>query len=110
MRLDIFWKKRFPKSYSFVSFGLDKKSWYNTTRYISFVLAYILYLHLASGFYGKFAKKQVEKQNTISIRFADDEIKKGKLIGKTNDIVFLLNDTHVEAIPITSLVKDIRLN
>ena len=36
-------------------------------------------------------------------------MKKGKLIGKTKDIVFLLNDDGVFAIPLTSVVKQIKI-
>jgi hypothetical protein len=36
-------------------------------------------------------------------------VKTGKLIGKTKDILFLLNNDSVEAIPITSVVKEIKI-
>lgn len=39
----------------------------------------------------------------------DDEIKTGKLIGKTKEIIFLLDGESVYAIPITSLVKEIKI-
>ncbi len=34
LRIDVFWKKKFPKSYSIVSFRLDRKNWFNSFRYI----------------------------------------------------------------------------
>ena len=37
------------------------------------------------------------------------QIKKGKMIGKTKDVIFLLNGEKVEAIPILSLVKEIEI-
>ena len=48
-------------------------------------------------------------QNDISLRLEDNEIKSGKLIGKTKDILFLLKNENVYAIPITSLVKEIKI-
>jgi hypothetical protein len=48
-------------------------------------------------------------QPLTRIRFSDDEIKSGKMIGKTKDVVFLLSGDKVEAIPITSLVKEIEI-
>ncbi len=39
----------------------------------------------------------------------DNEIKTGKLIGKTNDIIFLIKDENVYAIPISSLVREIKI-
>ena len=109
LRIDIFWKKKFPKSYSVASFGLDRKNWYNSFRYISFAFGFILYLYLSADIYGKFTKNEIENRAPITIRFEDNEVKSGKLIGKTKDILFLLKNDGVEAIPITSVVKEIKI-
>jgi len=108
-RLDVFWKAKYPKAYSKISFGWDKKNWYNSFRYLSFGLLFIYYLYLSSNKYGEISKKQILNQSTIKIRFNDNEIKTGKMIGKTRDIIFLLNDKKVEAIPITSAVKEFEI-
>lgn len=109
MRFDMFWKKKHPRSYSKASLGLERKNGYNTFRCIIFGIGFILYLYLSADFYGKFVKKEIQGQDPISIRYADNEIKKGKLIGKTTDIIFLLEGNEVAAIPITSLVKKIEI-
>lgn len=108
-RLDLLWKRKFPKSYSKQSFGWDKKKWYNSFRYLSFIILFIFYLYISADKYGKILKDQILNQSSISIRFSDNEIKKGKMIGKTNDVIFLLAGEKVEAIPITSLVKEIEI-
>jgi hypothetical protein len=108
-KLDILWKRKFPKSYSKHNFRLDKKIWYNSFRYISFAIIFIFYLYLSANKYGNISKKQILNQSSITIRFSDNEIKKGKMIGKTKDVIFLLTDENVEAIPITSLVKEIEI-
>ena len=109
LRIDVFWKKKFPKSYSIASFGLDRKNWFNSFRYVSFAFGFILYLYLSADIYGKFTKNEIENREPITIRFEDNEVKTGKLIGKTKDILFLLNNDSVEAIPITSVVKEIKI-
>ena len=109
IRLDMYWKKRHPESYSKANMGLDKKSWFDALRYIIFVLSFVLYLYSAADFYGKVVKVEVENQEPISVRFIDNEVKKGKLIGKTNNIIFLLKNEKVEAIPISALVKEIEI-
>ena len=108
-RLDSYWKRKFPKSYSKQTFGWDKKRWYNTFRYLSFTIVFILYLYISADKYGRISKDQILNQSSINIRFSDNEIKTGKMIGKTKDVVFLLTSEAVEAIPITSLVKEIRI-
>jgi len=109
MRFDIYWKEKYPKSYSKASFGLDKKHWYNSFRYLSFITGFLLYLYASADFYGKITKEQILNQPSINIKFSDNEVKQGKLIGKTKDVMFLLTDEKVQAIPITSLVKEIEI-
>lgn len=107
---DILWKKKFPNTYSRFNFGVDKKTWFTTIRYVSTAALIVLYLVIASEFYGKVTKEEILNQSAVRIRFSDDEIKKGKMIGKTNDVIFLLNGDNVVAIPITSLVKEIEIS
>lgn len=107
--LDVLWKKKFPEAYSRFNLGWDKKSWFTTMRIISTAILIVLYLIIASGFYGKISREEVMDQPLTRIRYSDDEIKSGKMIGKTKDVVFLLSGDKVEAIPITSLVKEIEI-
>lgn len=107
--LDVSWKRKFPESYSKFNLGWDQKSWFTTMRVVSTGILILLYLIISSGVYGKISRKEVLSQPPIRIRFSDDEIKSGKMIGKTNDVVFLLSGDQVEAIPITSLVKEIKI-
>ena len=109
LRIDLLWKKKAPNSYSKAIFGLDRKNWYNAYRNISFAIGFIIYLYISADFYGRFAKTEIENSEPITIRFDDNELKSGKLIGKTKDILFLLVDDSVEAIPITSVVKEIKI-
>ena len=108
-RIDLFWKRKFPKSYSKQSFGWSKKTWYNSFRYISFTILFIFYLYIAANMYGRISKEQILNQSSIEIRFSDNEIKKGKMIGKTKDVIFILSGEKVEAIPITSSVKEFEI-
>jgi hypothetical protein len=107
--LDVLWKKKFPDAYSRFNLGWDEKSWFTPMRYISGAALIIMYLIIASGIYGKISKKELLNQDPIELRFSDDEIKSGKMIGKTNEVVFLLSGEKVTAIPITSLVKEIEI-
>jgi len=109
IRLDLFWKRKFPKLYSKLSFVKGKKSWYNSYNYFSFAIVFIYYLYISADIYGNISKEQILNQSSIEIRFSDNEIKKGKMIGKTKDVIFLLIGEKVEAIPITSLVKEIEI-
>ena len=109
IKLDNLWKNKWPKSYSKANFGRDKKPWFKTYRIVMFIITFIIYFHLSADYYGIYTKNRIINQNDISIRLADNEIKSGKLIGKTKDVIFLLNDKNVYAIPISSLVKEIKI-
>jgi hypothetical protein len=108
-RLDLLWKRKFSKSYSKMNFGWDKKTWYNSFRYFTFAIIFITYLYLSADKYGEISKEQVLDKPSIKLRFSDNEIKTGKIIGKTKDVIFLMNGEKVEAIPITSLVKEFEI-
>ncbi|MCD4791329.1 MAG: hypothetical protein K8R37_15145 [Bacteroidales bacterium] len=108
-RFDLIWMKKFPKLYSKINIGLDKKKWYTSFRYIFFAFIFLYYLYLLADKYGKISKEQILNEPSIEIRFSDNEIKTGKMIGKTKDVIFLLNGEKTEAIPITSLVKGIEI-
>jgi len=110
IQLDFSWRKKYPESYSKWNFGLDKKEWYSIFRYTTFVVIFIWYLYLSADIYGRFARQTVKNQQAISIHFADNEVKTGKMIGKTNEVIFLLTDENIKAIPITSLVKEIDIS
>ena len=107
--LDTFWNKRFPKSYSILSFGWDKKKWFGPVRYVVFIVASALYLFGSAELYGSLFKKRIINQPTINLRYADNEEISGKVIGKTKNVLFLLNDDQVKAIPIGSVVKEFEI-
>ena len=107
--LDVLWKKKFPENYSRFNFNWDGKPWFQIMRILMSALLFFLYLMIAAWIYGDLTKEEILNQEDIRIRFSDNEIKEGKMIGKTKDVIFLLNQTQVEAIPITSLVKEIKI-
>ncbi len=108
-QLDNVWKRKWPKSYSKANFGRDKKSWFKIYRVILFTISSFVYLYLSADYYGRYTKNKIGNQKNISIKLADNELKSGKLIGKTKDVIFLLNKGSVYAIPISSLVKEIKI-
>ncbi len=48
------------------------------------------------------------RQPPVEVRFFDDEIKEGIMLGQTKYVIFLKVDGQATAIPKTSLVKEIR--
>jgi len=108
-KFDLLWKKKYPKTYSKVNFGWDKKIWYNQFRYISFSIMFIWYLYISADYYGRITMESIKQQPAISVRFDNNEVEKGIMIGKTKEIIFLLKEERVIAVPITSLVKDFEI-
>lgn len=45
--LDVLWKAKSPSSYSKLYLKIDKKSWFNSFRYFSFMLLLIFYLNIS---------------------------------------------------------------
>ena len=109
VKSDIWMKKRWPKFYSILSLGQVQKPWFKHVIIIIYVISALLYIYLSADIYGSYTKGKIMDRSDISIRLEDNEVRSGKLIGKTKDVVFLLNDENVYAIPITSLVKEIKI-
>ena len=109
IKLDDLWKRKRPVSYAKWNFGDDSKSWFKTYRIVAIAITFVLYIYISADYYGKNAKTRVLEQDDISIRMEDNEIRSGKLIGKTKDVIFLLRDENVYAIPINASVKEIRI-
>ncbi|WP_394751110.1 hypothetical protein [Spongiimicrobium salis] len=108
-KLDALWKNKRPKSYSKASFGIDKKPWFNIYRTALIMVSFTVYIYVSADYYGKYAKEKVMEQGDISIRMEDNEVKSGKFIGKTKDVLFLWENESVYAIPFTSLVKELKI-
>ncbi len=109
VKYDKNWRIKNPESYSKYSFGLDKKKRFSIYLYTSQFLTFLSILYAASGFYGKYQKEQILSQKPITIHFVDKEVKEGILIGKTKDVIFLLRNEKVEAIPFTETIKNIEI-
>lgn len=107
---DILFKNRFPNGYSKFNFGWDKKPWYNKLRGILFAFLIFYFIFEAASGYAGFAERVIYAKEEITLKYADNEIIQGKMIGKTNDVVFLyMKGGTVKAIPIPSLVKEIEI-
>ncbi len=106
---DKYYKKNHAEAYGKMSLGWDKKIWYQQLLKFAYIFLIIFYVYISAKIYGKVSKHQIIKQSPIEVRFSDNEIKKGIMIGKTKDVVFLLIEDKVEAIPITSFVKEIQI-
>lgn len=107
--LDSFYQNKFPKAYSKANFGMDKKPGYRFLRYVSTVILFLLYLSVAAIGYGNISKKRILKQADIQVKFVDNHTKNGKMIGKTKEVLFLTHHNNVDVIPITALVKEIKV-
>ncbi len=107
--LDSWTIRKYPKFYSRIVLGWDKKKWYNSFRYLTFFILFLSYLYYAADFYGKLTVEKIKKQTPISLRFIDNETKKGIIIGKTKEVIFFLEDKNVKAIPFTALVKEFEI-
>ncbi|MEQ9425907.1 MAG: hypothetical protein RJQ09_15895 [Cyclobacteriaceae bacterium] len=108
-RLDDYFKLKFPKFYSIISFKLDQFAWFDRTRYVGFAVLVVFYVFLAADRFGDLSKTRINESGNVQLRFADNEIITGRLIGKTQETMFLLIEDKVKIVPLTSLVKDIEM-
>lgn len=107
--LDTFIRNKSERIYTLVHFGLNKKTWFNRYLYTTFVLLLIMYMYLAAGIYGKQTEKKIMNSSSVTLVYSDNQKIIGKQIGKTKEVIFLLDEKFVTAVPITSLVKEIKI-
>lgn len=105
IKFDFEIKQKYPKLYSIMNFGIDRKKWFYLYRYFCITIAFGGYMYIAAGIYGNIAERQINAQKPIIIRFVDNEVISGILIGKTKNILFIKEKERVKAIPINSFLK-----
>jgi hypothetical protein len=105
LRLDLYWERKFPKAYDRLSMGMSKKNWYGVMRYGSVAMVFVTYLYMSSSTYAKLEKRNLKRQPESVLRFIDNELLKGIVLGKTKDVLSILSDDKVRAVPM-SAVKD----
>ena len=95
--LDYLIKIQWPKFHTATNFGLPQKSYYLQFRFWTFIIAYLF----LCGFYGHIASKKykedlLNEKTNIRIDYTIDAKKQisGKLIGKNESYIFLLNDKN----------------
>lgn len=107
---DSWLEKKSPKLYRIYNMGLIDKPWYKSFTKFNYVVLFILYLILASSFYANYTVGKMSSAKPITLTYSDNSVIIGKQIGKTKEVIFLQVDKEVYAIPITSLIKDIKIN
>lgn len=109
LKLDTWFMKKYPIFYSKIALGLDKKTWYNSFRYLFSLLILFVILQSSAVYYGQLFAQKTKKQSPISLRFSDNETKEGIIIGNTKQVIFFLEGKKVKVIPFTALVKEFEI-
>jgi len=102
--MDIWMEKHTPKFYVFMTFGMVNKSWYKMSRIGTFIFLLVLYVHLGADYYGKSYKRQFLDRPTIQLYYTTGSMEEGRVIGKTNEVLFFLVDQRVKIIPMGAQV------
>lgn len=106
IRIDILWRIKYPKTYSKMWLKIDKKKWYGTFRYLSFFFLLLFYLNISANLYGRTSKTEILRKPETAVKFSDNSFSEGVIIGKTKEVLFLVQNGIVKAIPIHAMVKE----
>lgn len=107
LKLDEIFRQKYPKFYSILNSGVDKKEWFGLYRTTLFLITLLLYLGLSAHWYGKITRQQIERQSPTQLEYIDGTTTEGILIGKTNEVIFLKQEEQIVAIPYVSIIKKI---
>lgn len=106
-RLDKLWKTKHPASYKKMNFGWERSG--RLLQQTSYAVMVIVYLYIAAGYYGELKREEIFQQPDIELKYQDNSVTSGKLIGVTSNILFLYKVGQVKAIPLTALVKEFEI-
>lgn len=109
LKIDDYLKNRFPGFYSTINFNIEKRSWYVLYNYFAILIIIVFFLYVGAGIYGKNSEKNIRKQSPVTIELADKSTINGILIGKTKEVLFLLDDQNIIIIPVTSMIMVIKM-
>lgn len=109
--IDQWTEKKYPRAYKLLSFNTSTKKHYGLIRFYLFATVILIYIWIMAIEYGEYARNKVLKQQDIHVVYYNNETAAGKQIGKTSDVLFLLDAGGVtKAIPLSTSVKEIRYN
>lgn len=100
-------EQRFPRLYTFLYMGSNKFPWFDKYKNWSWPISFLISIIIYSTFYADNAYKRVLKSDDITVNYEDGQRAHGKLIGKTDNVLFLLENQQVKVIPLESMVKNI---
>lgn len=110
--MDIFVARRFPKTYSKLSFHMDQSPSYKWVRLGGFAFMLITYIYFGADAYGSRSARQALEQDPISITFTDGSQERGFFLGKTQEVIFLQKGkgkkASIHIYPISTGVQEIR--
>lgn len=108
-QLDLFWEKKHPKSYKKAALGWNKYSWYRRYRFGVMGFLFLALIFNAAINHALASTAAIKKAPPITIKYVDSSSIQGILIGKTTEVLFLLDDQEVKVIPISSGIKEIKV-
>lgn len=102
-------EKKFPRFYTRINFGLNKKSWFNNYRLSAFLFLFLFYFILGADAFGVDTSKEIRASEKITIQFFNDDKISAQLIGKTSQYILLNANGEVLALPISSNIKFVNI-
>lgn len=106
LKFDTYIKTKFPKLYSRSYFGIDKKNWFHFFRFFLFLFLLVFYLNISANFYGRLLKTEITSKKPVEVTFYDNSKARGIFIGKTKEVLFLIENKKIKVIPLAAMVKE----
>jgi len=104
-------KTKYPKVYSIIYLGTDKKSWFKKAWIFQWTIFLVIYTLLASSIYaGNFKKNFANTAQNVVIEFEGKQFVNGRMIGSNPNFIFIQDTSNANLIiPINSTVKLVKI-
>lgn len=104
-QLDLWFHRKFPKWYKFLSFGWHKYAWYSKFRLLTFSILCVTLVFSSALKFGKNSAHSIKQKVPVTVYFSNGEKINVIIIGKTKEVLFVLEKDMVRAIPIGAEIK-----
>ena len=109
-RLDVWYQRRFPRSYHWLAAGQSRKPWYNRFRSVMMVSFLFYALVIGAMAYGSNIERNIHEEPLVTFFYSDGTEENVRLIGKTHEVYFVHTLDHAtQVVPITASLLRVEL-
>ena len=97
---------KYPEKYGKIGLMWKRgKPMSNRAKNVLFITFYLMFIVIASKIYGQYNYGKAQSLPQVTLHFTDNKVMQGQLLGKTKEVLFIIDQQNVKVIPFTVSVQ-----